>query len=450
MGENIFSNEDQLETGDNRDTERQKVDDATFEPRAHVEESGDFRQAEVTQKSFEVVVDNATADTGHLPDEVAFDEQDAVPDQQPVLRVGLEPAGQLPGEASNQMAAPPLSKIFTDPVTGEQHGDAGGGEGADHYEVDPQVLDPDADVKAAPAEAQPSLSGAGAEDAAKRNNEDVSGPEGDDKNVSGIVSLDEKGNRVGYARIPTGAHDFNGDMASQGFSGIEHQLPEALIDAIGMDAGGKLIQGGGKVGMPKSSGSSGGGPPVGNYGGGSRGEGGEVTINKCKSESEAKNKSEAQKDISYFPTNCVKGDNKYICKDGKGNYYAFVWYPLEGGSPMPYTGMVPGDGKAPAFPHGPDAGPDREAGFLRQIDAFGKKGATNKNVAFGYGSSGNSTFGPDGGGDDDDGGKFYGGLEGGGASGSWRPNPDDPDYYTPNVLSEIDKNELKKNKKATE
>jgi hypothetical protein len=54
-------------------------------------------------------------------------------------------------------------------------------------------------------------------------------------------------------------------------------------------------------------------------------------------------------------------------------------------------------------------------------------------VFVGYGSSGSTTFSPDGGGEADDSGKYYGGL----TASAWRPNnPDDPDYYTPNELEE--------------
>jgi len=51
-----------------------------------------------------------------------------------------------------------------------------------------------------------------------------------------------------------------------------------------------------------------------------------------------------------------------------------------------------------------------------------------------YVSHGTQTFSPSGGGDEDDSGKFHGGLSGG--SDSFPSDPDNPDYYTPDVLKE--------------
>ena len=51
----------------------------------------------------------------------------------------------------------------------------------------------------------------------------------------------------------------------------------------------------------------------------------------------------------------------------------------------------------------------------------------------GYGSSGSTSFSPGGGGEADDSGKYHGGLT---ASIDRPNNPDDPDYYTPNVLKD--------------
>ena len=51
--ENIFSNEGQLESGESRDAEKEKLDDATHEPRSFVEQSGDYQQAEDIQKTLE-------------------------------------------------------------------------------------------------------------------------------------------------------------------------------------------------------------------------------------------------------------------------------------------------------------------------------------------------------------------------------------------------------------
>lgn len=57
MFENIFSNEEQIESGESRNLEKQELDDATFEPRAHVEQSGDFQQAEAIQDAISNLAD---------------------------------------------------------------------------------------------------------------------------------------------------------------------------------------------------------------------------------------------------------------------------------------------------------------------------------------------------------------------------------------------------------
>ena len=94
---------------------------------------------------------------------------------------------------------------------------------------------------------------------------------------------------------------------------------------------------------------------------------------------------------------------------------------------MPYTGS--GGGYSTKVPYGPKTGPDREASLLRMLAG----GKTDQKIYVGMGSSGSTTFSPSGGGEEDDSGKFYGGLYGS----AYRPNnPDNPDYYTPNILAE--------------
>ena len=56
-----------IEAGESSEqAEAQKLDDATFEPQAYVEQTGDYRQAEAIQENFTTLMDNtvsATADT---------------------------------------------------------------------------------------------------------------------------------------------------------------------------------------------------------------------------------------------------------------------------------------------------------------------------------------------------------------------------------------------------
>ena len=64
--ENIFSNEDNLESGETRKTENQELDDATNEPRSFVEKNEDYERAEAIQKTLSSLVDNETVDTNQL------------------------------------------------------------------------------------------------------------------------------------------------------------------------------------------------------------------------------------------------------------------------------------------------------------------------------------------------------------------------------------------------
>ena len=52
-GENIISNESQIESGENLDAEKEKLDEATNEPRSFVEQNGDYEQSEAIQKALE-------------------------------------------------------------------------------------------------------------------------------------------------------------------------------------------------------------------------------------------------------------------------------------------------------------------------------------------------------------------------------------------------------------
>jgi len=101
----------------------------------------------------------------------------------------------------------------------------------------------------------------------------------------------------------------------------------------------------------------------------------------------------------------------------------------DGDTPMPYTGSTYG-GEPTDLSHKPPAGPD-ECGFLRMLTGVER----DANSYYGYGSSGSTTFSPGGGGDEDDSAHFHGGLSGGDRV-SPSPDPDDWDYYTPNVLAE--------------
>jgi uncharacterized protein YrzB (UPF0473 family) len=58
-----IENEGPLESGESRDVEAQELDDATYEPRALVEQSGSYEQAEAIQETFEQLVEVEQANT---------------------------------------------------------------------------------------------------------------------------------------------------------------------------------------------------------------------------------------------------------------------------------------------------------------------------------------------------------------------------------------------------
>ncbi|MBN2117108.1 MAG: hypothetical protein JW730_11085 [Anaerolineales bacterium] len=59
MDEIILQPEDASETSETRRAETESLDEATFEPRAHVERTGDYKQSEAIQTAFESVTTNA-------------------------------------------------------------------------------------------------------------------------------------------------------------------------------------------------------------------------------------------------------------------------------------------------------------------------------------------------------------------------------------------------------
>ena len=114
MEENIFANEEQLESAESQETGKQELDDATNEPRSFVENNGDYEQAEAIQNSLESLVKNETIDTSQLEydpgpvqqppewdhgppkDEVNLEDDNSIEGRQPKLRgdlSDLEPAG---------------------------------------------------------------------------------------------------------------------------------------------------------------------------------------------------------------------------------------------------------------------------------------------------------------------------------------------------------------------
>ena len=60
----IRNDPEELKTGETRGAERQSLDDATLNPRAYVEQTGDYQQAEAIQNTLTSIVDNASKSAG--------------------------------------------------------------------------------------------------------------------------------------------------------------------------------------------------------------------------------------------------------------------------------------------------------------------------------------------------------------------------------------------------
>jgi len=441
-----------IETKDSS-LEGQSLEDATYDSGGYIERSQTIREAETVEGNFVNLIDSA-----------------------------ISPAGQT-GEDSRAPFEPTRLTKDVDPSTGQSTSE--GGTPYSSVEQSPRLADSKDDLSEKISKSdKPALQTAG------EGNPDYQDTRADpnfDQLEIGNLGKDLKDTNYAVGGKPSGEDgesvedhkDFNPDK-------IDRELPEAKIKAIGQDKQG-LIQpegtqkgpgpgpGTGKdaPGLKKPGGKSGGGPPVAGYGQGWVGEGpGKKQPNKGKTKNTTtvdKTKNTTTVDGNEYDkdgkkTSETHGETKQSCeskaaeitrtakeefkegqtrgiytvKCGDNSGYLITWNqdgyevnkyynPLEGGSPMPYTGS--GTGQHTEIPHGPETGPDNEANFLRMV--AGGKVEAGKYV--GLGSSGSANFSPSGSSEEDDSGKFHGGLYGS----AYRPNnPDDPDYYTPNVLKE--------------
>jgi len=73
MDENIIPTEDQIESGESRGAEQESLDDATFEPSSHVEQTGDYEQSETVQTAFETVTSQQESSPESAPAETLSD-----------------------------------------------------------------------------------------------------------------------------------------------------------------------------------------------------------------------------------------------------------------------------------------------------------------------------------------------------------------------------------------
>ncbi|MBC8508093.1 MAG: hypothetical protein ISR58_05285 [Anaerolineales bacterium] len=433
----IIQPEDNMEISEEIEApseEEQSLEEATYEAEAHVEQSGNFEQSEAVETAMTDVIDSIIEE----PAQESVEEPKMTQDVDPVTGQSKPSDGGTEEGGSDMSGADEEPSLVVDEDQSENEAPAGSA--VDESEDQPGG-DTEADVASDAAKARRE----GEEYADDKDTAMVT----DDTAEPGIATVEKPAELVEDEVLDTGQIDQ---------PQIERQLPQDEILAAGMakhglipgeeqgKAGAAGAEGEGYPGLGK--GTSGGGPPM-------MGKSG-------KSETEGKGYHSGKSETGrWLDKKAMENEDGVVVEpdgqgfweqDGDGDWH-YVEYqhddedppdagtpPEPGGvygltpdgdTPMPYTGSFgDGDGLPPDTSHKPPEGPDREASFLRMVAS----GKTDTKSYYGYGSSGSATFSPSGGGDTDDSGKYYGGLFGGGSIQDI--NPDDFDYYTPNVLAE--------------
>jgi hypothetical protein len=429
--------EGQLEGSETRSSEQQALDNATYQPRSYVEQNGNYPQAETIQTTLVSVVENTSTaqDISATPLPIPNEAKD----------VGATPL-PIPREAQDISATPlPIPREAQDIS-------------ATPLPIPREAQDISATPLPIPLEAQ-----------------DV-----------GVTPVSGEPGHLTPENLPEQAKDFvgegthgminNGVEPGIGLSGLDVDQKVGLGKNIGPGAGpgtsgagpslGTSITGPGKTGnqpgMPMSGGkgpsgpgtpgkgttnsgpgTSKSGPPVNAGktpgGGGTSGEPGAPSYFKNLYDA-AKDwgKEQREKDLqglSEGKTTITKEGMNYTMKDGIWVFSGFPEKkdeippegdPIEGTTPTPYTGQSTG-GEEPQ----PDVvgGNDIESGKFTPIVSIEGKIVSGGGIADPA--------------DLDDSANFYGGL----SASSGRPNnPDDPDYYTPNILEEAAKELMNKGK----
>jgi hypothetical protein len=117
MDERINTPVEGNEPGEARSSEQQDLENATLDPRAQVEQSGDIQQAEDVQESFTRVVENAEEQVGRQPQaaEGPFEQvstsgddggEQATPINLPDVQAGAAVSQPIPSEAQEVGATP--------------------------------------------------------------------------------------------------------------------------------------------------------------------------------------------------------------------------------------------------------------------------------------------------------------------------------------------------------
>ncbi len=389
--------------------EEQSLADATYDAGARVEQIGDYEQSEVVEATFTEIVDSMVE----------------APQQTPVEE------SKIPQEI--------------DPLTGQSKPGDSSTDETDIVEEPLQVDEDQSQIESPGALAETVDDVDRIDDRAVTDQETDAQRIGEDYgNTATITDEGTPETQVAVGEKPTGVIEDEGIDAGQiQTPQIERQIPEEEILADGMIKGGLMPQGESeKQTHDMGKGTSGGGPPV----TGKSGKSVDIMVPGKSDTGRYLDIESMKNDGGVVPSSDGKG---YWEKQDNGDWY-FIEYETDdedppdagtapepggvygltpdGSTPMPYTGSTYG-GEPTDLSHQSPAGPD-ECGFLRMIVG----GERHEQSYYGYGSSGSVTFSPSGGGETDDSGKYYGGLFGGGSIQDI--NPDDFDYYTPNVLSE--------------
>ncbi len=387
----------------------QTLEEATFEADAHVEQSGNYEQSEAVETAMTDVIDSIIE------------------------------------EPAQESVETPRMTQEVDPVTGQSKPGDGGGSEESGAEEEALVVDQDQSEMEAPvgsavdeSEQQP-IGDSEADIASDAIEARREGEEYDDTAVTAVTGDEKPGTQTVEVNEPTGiVEDVGVDVGQIEQPQIERQLPEEEILADGMDKQGLMpgAQSGKGAGPPGGKGTSGGGLPVGQSGAGSVGQDKleyDPDWDDGSSDREKDLQCAGDPDCDGVNTGVKEGNKEWKINPETNRWEAHVKLKkaltIDGDTPMPYTGSTYG-GEPTDLSHKPPAGPD-ECGFLRMLAG----GEMDAKSYYGYGSSGSTTFGADGGGDEDDSAHFHGGLSGGDRV-SPSPDPDDWDYYTPNVLAE--------------
>ncbi len=369
--------------------EEQTLEDATHDPGARVEQTGDYGQAEAVEGALTEAVENVK-------------QQAISPETQPE-------SGVKPDEPESQAGDPLTGKGY-----GQQSQDSNEGSESEDLAM--------ADTSSAGGEAGAQVQTEGVSDTQAvgqgtgdrdvdpgqiDGNEPVTQMDGQEYDPSGAIG-------EGVAEPQEGTGQVDPQRVGNG------QLPEELLTPQGAP-GMQGSKGGGKK-TPGTPPKSGGGPPTGHHGGGGKGEGDGWHSYDSTEGKWLRFKSED----SGTPGTVVEPDGQGVWKQASNGDWAYYTYdeyqvvdpenppqgdPIEGDTPMPYTGSH-GGGENPD-PDEPVGGLDHEAGAFFPV--YGK--------GSGKDSGGGTPGDKDG---DDDSGKFLSDGELSGDGGML--DPGDLDY----------------------